>query len=164
MIDSFTMTTWPLMHYVLSIDFWWNIKSPRWLSPPTAQIWSSVILAFPKTKITFEREEISDHWWDSGKYDGAADGEWENCVRSHGAYFEGDWHVIILCTMFCVLSSINVSIFHIIWLDTFWTNLILFLLKTLLTKNNLASPFIHFFMFPRVTMVFSNDHGHVYLF
>ena len=26
------------------------------------------LLACPKTKITFEREEILDHWWDSGKY------------------------------------------------------------------------------------------------
>ena len=26
------------------------------------------LLAFPKTKITFEREEISDCQWDSGKY------------------------------------------------------------------------------------------------
>ena len=59
-------------------------------------------LAFPKTKITFEREEISVHWWDSGKYDGAAEGNWENCVRSQGAYFEGDWGVIVLCTMFLV--------------------------------------------------------------
>ena len=36
------------------------------------------LLAFPKTKVTFEREEISDHQWDSGKYDRAADGNWEN--------------------------------------------------------------------------------------
>ena len=47
----------------------------------TLQLW-----AFPKTKITFEREEISDCRWDSGKYDGAADGDWENCVRSQGAW------------------------------------------------------------------------------
>ena len=47
------------------------------------------LLGFPKTKITFEKEEISNHWWDSGKYDGAADGDWENCVRSQGAFFEG---------------------------------------------------------------------------
>ena len=58
--------------------------------------------AFPKTKITFEREEISDCPWGSGKYDGAADGEWENCVRSQGTHFEGDWGVIALCTMFLV--------------------------------------------------------------
>ena len=57
---------------------------------------------FPKTKITFEREEISDHLWDSGKYDGVADGDWENCVRSQGACFEGDWGIIVLCTMFLV--------------------------------------------------------------
>ena len=29
-------------------------------------------LTFPQTKITFEREEISDHEWDSGKYNRAA--------------------------------------------------------------------------------------------
>ena len=55
-----------------------------------------------KTKITFEREEISDHQWDSGKYNWAADGDWENCVRSQGAYFEGDWGVIVLYTMFLI--------------------------------------------------------------
>ena len=59
-------------------------------------------LAFPKNKITFEREEISDHQWDLGEYYGAADGNWENCVRSQGAYFEGDWGIIALCTMFLV--------------------------------------------------------------
>ena len=48
------------------------------------------LLAFPKTKVIFEREEISDLPWDSGKYDGVTDGNWENCVRSRGAYFEGD--------------------------------------------------------------------------
>ena len=48
------------------------------LQPRFGALW---LLAFPKTKITFEREEISDCWWDSGKYDGATDGEWENCVR-----------------------------------------------------------------------------------
>ena len=61
------------------------------------------LLAFTKTKITFEREEISDHQWDSGKYSGAADGDWENCVRSQGACFEGDWGIIVLC----VSSSIK---------------------------------------------------------
>ena len=30
------------------------------------------LLAFPQTKITFEREEISNHRWHSGKYDWAA--------------------------------------------------------------------------------------------
>ena len=87
---------------------------PRWLSPSIAQIWhpETKVLIFPKTKITFEREEISDWWWDSGKYDRVADGDWENCVRSQGAYFGGNCGVIVLCTMFLVSSSINVSICH----------------------------------------------------
>ena len=60
------------------------------------------LLAFPKTKITFEREEISDCQWDLGKYDSTADGNWENWVRSQGAYFDGDWGIIVLCTVFLV--------------------------------------------------------------
>ena len=60
------------------------------------------LLAIPKTKINYEREEISDHQWDSGKYVRAADGDWESCVRSQGAYFEGNWGIIVLCTMFLV--------------------------------------------------------------
>ena len=55
------------------------------LQPRFGTLW---LLAFLKTKITFEREEISDCWWNSGKYDRAADGNWENCVRSQGAYFK----------------------------------------------------------------------------
>ena len=69
-------------------------------APPHPRFGALWLLAFPKTKITFEREEISDLQW--GKYDGAADGNWENCVRSQGVYFEGDWGVIVLCTMFLV--------------------------------------------------------------
>ena len=79
-------------------------------------------LAFSKTKITFEREKISDRWWNSGKCNRAADGKWENCVRLQGAYFEGDWGIIVLRTMFLVSSSINISLFT--WLDTFWTDLV----------------------------------------
>ena len=69
------------------------------LQPRFSTLW---LLAFSKTKITFEREEISDSWWYSGKYMRAADGNWENCVRSQGAHFEGDWGIIVLCTMFLV--------------------------------------------------------------
>ena len=98
----------PLTHHVLSRVFWQNIESPRWLSPLTAQIWW--LTAFPKIKITFEREEISDHLWDPGKYFRAADGDWENCVRSQGAYFEGDWGIIVLCAMFLV-SCQSMSLF-----------------------------------------------------
>ena len=71
----------------------------RLFSPCTAQIWCLWLLAFPQAKITFEGGEISGHQWNSGKYVGSADGNWENSVRSQGAYFEEDWGVIVLCTM-----------------------------------------------------------------
>ena len=60
-------------------------------------------------------------WWDSGKYKRETDGNWENCVRFQGVYFERDWGVIVLCTIFLVSSLVNVSIFYNTWLDTFWT-------------------------------------------
>ena len=74
------------------------------------------------------QENTTGNWWrfqqrnlqnvfNSGKC-------WEKCVRSHSAYFEGDWSVIVLCTMFFVSSSINISIFHITWLDTYWIDYI----------------------------------------
>ena len=69
------------------------------LQPRFGALW---LLTFPKIKITFKREEISDHSWDSGKYDRAADGDWENSVRSQGTCLEGDWGIIVLCTMFLV--------------------------------------------------------------
>ena len=69
------------------------------LHPRFGTLW---LLAFPKSKITFEREEISDHLWDSGKHNGAAGGDWENCVRAQGACSDGDWGVIVLWTMFLV--------------------------------------------------------------
>ena len=67
------------------------------------------LLAFPKTKITFEKEEILDQQWDSGNYDGAADGDWENCVWSQGAYFEGDQGIIVLCTMLLVSCIFSIK-------------------------------------------------------
>ena len=54
--------------------FLWNLKSPRWLSPTTAQIWCPVTSGFSQTKTTFHTGEISGLWWDSGKYNRAADG------------------------------------------------------------------------------------------
>lgn len=40
---------------------------------------------------------------------------WENFVKSQGANFEGDRGIIVICAMFPVSSSINVSSFHITW-------------------------------------------------
>ena len=94
--------TCSLMHHVSCRFFLGNIKSRRWLYPLQPGFGALRLLVFPKTKVIFEREENSDCWWDSGKYIRTADGDWENCVRSRGAYFEGDGGITVLCTMFLI--------------------------------------------------------------
>ena len=111
----------PLVHQVPCRVFWQNIKSPRWLSPPSAQIWHPVTSGFPKTKITLQ-----------GKRFQTIDEIQENTMGQlmvtgtlWGAYFEADWGIIVLYTMFLVLvsSSVNVSILHSVWLHTFRTGM-----------------------------------------
>ena len=120
---SFMETIW-MIQKAAAMGNWWSAASP-WQctsshitsgaeffgrtthhpgdsAPLQCRFGALQLLAFPQTKITFEREEMSDHWWDSEKYDGEAYGDWENCVRSPGAYFEGDWGIIVLCTMFLI--------------------------------------------------------------
>ena len=101
-IGSFIITMCPFVQNILCRVFCKTSNHPADSAPLQPRFGALWLLAFPKTIITFEREEISDCQWDSGKYDGAADGDWENCVRSQGAYFEGDWGIIALCTIFLV--------------------------------------------------------------
>ena len=45
------------MHHISGRVLWWNIKSPRWLSPTTAQIWSPVTSVLsPKLKSPLKGE------------------------------------------------------------------------------------------------------------
>ena len=115
-IGHVTTTTHLHMHHIACRVFLQNNNhtgDSAPLQPRCGALWP---LAFPKTKITFEREEISDHQRDSGKYNRVADGDRKNCTRSQGAYFEGDQGVIVLCTMFLVSPSVSVFIFHTSWL------------------------------------------------
>ena len=108
LIGSFITTMCLLMHPISCRAFCKTTNRPGDSTPLHPWFGTLRLLAFPKTKITFERKETSDLWWDSGEYDGAADGNWETCVRSLGAHFEEDWEVIVLCTMFLISSSINI--------------------------------------------------------
>ena len=109
---SFVTATRAPMHHVF-YSFLVKHQINQATQSPTAKIGALPLLAFPKTKITFEREGISELWWDSGKYDGVSDGNSNKgfcsvfnsgrgtmrTVRSQGACFEGDWGIIVLCMM-----------------------------------------------------------------
>ena len=86
------------------------------------------LLAFPKTKVTFERGEISDHWWDSGKYMGKMMKTGRTVWGPKLPTLKEAEVSLIYVQWFLyhvhVPSSINVSIFHNPWLDTFWRDLI----------------------------------------
>ena len=122
--NSSVETIWMLQKATAMGNWWWAASSQQYIhlritspaeffcktsnhsgdSPPLQPRFGTLwLLAFPKTKITFKREAISVHSWDSGKYYVATDVNWESCVRSQGAYTEGDWGIIVLCTMFLVL-------------------------------------------------------------
>ena len=59
-MGSFITTTRLLTHRVWCRGFWGNIKSHRWLSSPTAQIWCPATSDFSQTKITFVNESQED--------------------------------------------------------------------------------------------------------
>ena len=99
-----------------------TLNHPGDSTPTQPRFGALWLMAFPKTKITFERKEISNHQWELGKYDGPADGNWgevPRCLlwRGQRCHFP----------MYLVSSSIHVSIFHITWLDMFWTDLIVYI-------------------------------------
>ena len=85
------------------------------LQPRFGALW---LLVFPKTKITFEREEISDCWWNAGKYQGAADG-WQlgELCEVPRCLLWGLSHHCFMDNVSCVF--LTKCLFHITWLDTF---------------------------------------------
>ena len=135
----FTASTQQCTHSCITSHavFWQNVKSPRWLGPLQPRFGNLGLLAFPKTKITFKREGISDHRRDSGKYNRAADSYWENCVRSQGATLKRTEASLscVQCFLYLVSSSRNVSSFHSARLDTFWTDRVYYLQKTYFRSN-----------------------------
>ena len=102
--------------------FWQNVKSSRWVSPPKAQICHPGTSGFSQNK---------NHLWKGRdfrqlmRFRKIRQGSWLAIVRSQGAYCEGDWGIIVLHAMYLISSSINVSIFCITWLNSFWRDLIL---------------------------------------
>ena len=109
--------------FVLFVCFLWNIKSARWPTSSTARFGALQLLFFPKTKITFEREEISLCQRDS-----------EKCRMRQLTVMWGP-KVLTLkgteaslsyvqCSRYLESSLVNASIFYIIYLETLWTDLV----------------------------------------
>ena len=61
------------------------------------------LLAFPQSAITFEKGEISDYGWDSGKYDRAAGGDLENCEVPRCLFWRGLRHHCTIYNISCTL-------------------------------------------------------------
>ena len=120
------MTTCSLVYHISCRVFWWNNKSPRWLSPLQPRFGALQLLAFPKTKITFEskRFQTTDEVQKNTTGWLMAIGRtvWGPKVPTlNGTEASLSYVQCFLCL---VSSSINVSIFHITWLASFWTDLI----------------------------------------
>ena len=100
-----------------------NLGDSALLQPRFDALW---VLDFPKSKTSFEREEISDHPLDSEEYDGASDGNWRTVCGPQVTTLKGIEVSLsyVQCFLYLVSSSTNVSIFHITWSDTFWTDLV----------------------------------------
>ena len=122
---SFIMKTCPLMHHVLCRDFWRNIKSPRWLSPLplSSDLVPCGFWLFPKLKSPLKgkrfqttdkiRENITGQLMVIGRT------VWGPKVPTlKGTEVSLSY---VHCFLYLVPSSINVSIFHSLWLGTFWT-------------------------------------------
>ena len=125
-IGSF-ITTRLLTHHVSCRGFWRNIKSPRWLSPPTStDLVPYNLCLFPKLKSPLK-----------GKRFQTIDEIQENIMGQLMVIGRTVWSPkvpnlketevslsYVQCLLYLVSSSVNVSVFHITGLDTFWTDLI----------------------------------------
>ena len=127
MIGSFISTMRLLIHHNSCRVFWWNIKSPRWLSPLTAQIWHPVTSGFSQNQ---------NHLWKGRDFRPSMrlrKIQWGSCWRlgelcevPRCLLWRGLRHQLsyVHCFLYLVFSSLNVSTFHITWLDTLWTDLV----------------------------------------
>ena len=114
----------PLMHHISCRVFWCNIKSLRWLIPPphSPDLVPCDFWLFPKLNSALK-----------GKRFQTVNEIQENIMRKLMATGRTVWGPkvptlkgteaslpYVQCFLYLVYSSINVSIFHIIWLDPFW--------------------------------------------
>ena len=165
---SFTETIWMTQKAAAVGNWYWAAASPRrthsYITPhaeflgktsnypadsgPLGLIFGALpLLAFPKTKITFESEEILNHQWDSEKYDGAANDNWELCeVPSCLLWRELRTHYP-MHNASCICIFFNKCLFFILhgWILARQTRYIRRLYHFIVSENNrLVLQFIYF--------------------
>ena len=99
-----------------------NIKSPRWLSPPTAQIPCPV--AQLKSPFKGKRFQTVDEIKENTMVQQMAIGR--TVWGPKGPILMGTEASLfyVQCFLYLISSLISVSIFQSAWLDTFWTDLV----------------------------------------
>ena len=127
MIGSFITTTHLSTQVSCLVVFWWNIKSPRWLSTPyRPNLAPCDCWLFPKLKSPLKGERFQ-----------TIDEIQENITGQLMAFGRTVWGPevptlkgtevslsCVQCFLYLVSSSISVSSFRIMWVDSFWTDII----------------------------------------
>ena len=125
-LSSFITTTAHSASCVVQ-SFWWNIKSSRWCFTPCSPVWVPCnFWLFQKLKSPLKGKnfQIVNEIQENTKRQLMAIGRtvWGPQVpalkRTEASL---SWEQ---CFLYLLSSSINVSIFYIMWLDTFWTGVI----------------------------------------
>ena len=116
-------TIYPLMHYILCRVVWQNIKSPRGLSGPySPDLAPCDFWFFPKVKTPLKEKRFQT----IGEIREGTIGQmvigrtvWGPKIPT----LKGTQALLyyVQCFLYLVSSPINVSVFHIIYLDTSWT-------------------------------------------
>ena len=111
-IGSFLTIMYSLIQPI-SCSFSQNIRWVGDSSPLQPRFGNLRLLAFPKTRITFEGEEISDRSWDSGKYDGQLMVIGRSMWGPKVPTLKGTEASLsyVQCFLYLVSSSVSVSIF-----------------------------------------------------
>ena len=102
--------------------FWCNIKSPRWLSLTTTQIWCPVTSGCsPKLKSPLKGKTFQTVAEIQENTTGQLMAIERTVCSPKVPTLKGTEASLscVQCFLYLVSSSINVSIFHITWLDTF---------------------------------------------
>ena len=125
-ICQFIMTMLPLMHHVSRRVLGKTPNHPGYLFPLQPIFYALLLLAFPKTKITSERPEIQTISEIHNNMTRQLLATWGTVWGPKMPTFKRTEASLssVQCFLYLVSSSINVSISHSTWVDTFWTHLV----------------------------------------